>query len=112
MISFIGLFVLLAGALALVCLIVSAIATKKLWVIPVFGVLVFFALIALGILPALVLAPHRSVTLQTSSDSNGAQQISEMTNTIVEVAPFVLAPDWSRIVIVLLLIAFGIGVVA
>src|SRR6478672_9660459 len=111
MISIFALLILFGGGAAVLGLIIFAIASKKLWILPVSGVLVAFALIAFGILPAIVLAPHRSVTVQLPSPAQVAQQVNGMAHTVVQGPPnfnaYISAPNWTRI----LLIAFVLGLI-
>jgi outer membrane biosynthesis protein TonB len=113
MISIFFLLFIFGGGAALLGLIVFAIVSKKLWIIPVGGALLFLGLIALGILPAIALAPHRSVTLQMPSPTQVIGQVSGMTHTVVQGPPnfnaYVSGPNWSRILIFGLLIAFLLG---
>src|SRR5215207_1789427 len=109
MFSFVFLMLLLgAGAVAL-GLIVFAIVSKKLWVIPVAGGLVFLGLIACGLLGALYsTAAHRTVSVQMQAPSQVFDEVNGMSYPVAHGPPnfnsyssgngsvFVSGSHWSR----------------
>src|SRR4051812_23761848 len=107
MISIFVLLLIFGGGAALLALVVFAIASKKLWIIPARGGLLFLGLIAFGFLAYIFLAPmHRTASVQISSPTNAIAGVSEMSHTVVQGPPnfnaYISGPNWSKILIVVL----------
>lgn len=114
MIPIIFLLLLFAGA-AVLGLIVFAIVSKKLWVLPAVAALLFLGLVATGLV-FVGFPTHSTVSVQMAPMNQVAQQMIGMTHTVVQGQPifnaYVSGPNWTRILILGLLIAFLIGLVA
>ncbi len=124
MISFFFLLLLLGGGAAMLGLIVFAIVSKKLWVVPVAGVLMVLGLMAFGLIGSLVVGPsHRNVHTGATAVVDGVGgtshiygEVGGMSHSEFQGPPnfnvhVSRRPDWSLIMMALILIAFIIGIV-
>ncbi len=118
MISIFVLLILFGCGVAVLGLIVFAIASKKLWIIPLGGGLVLAGLIACGLLASIYFtAAHSSVTVQMPSATALAGGVSTVSHTVLNGPPNfnaavpIVGLTWSRIRILMVLGAFFLALI-
>lgn len=120
MVSIFGLLVLFGGGIAFLGLIVFAIASKKLWIIPAAGAPVFFGLIASGLFFGIVIpTAQRGATVQMSSSNDFVEQVGTVSHTVMQAPPNFNAyhginsssPVWIKIFVLLVIGSFVVGLI-
>jgi hypothetical protein len=107
--------ILFAAGATVLGLIVFAIVSKKLLIIPVGFALLFLGLTAIGLVFVGFTAP-RAVSVQMSPSTAVVEQMNQMGHTVMQGPPnfnaYVSGPNWSKILLLAVLIAFVVGLVA
>ena len=121
MISFVFLLLLFAAGAAALGLVVFAIASKRLWIIPVAGGLVFLGLIALGLVGSVFFtARYHGAAVVAPLSSEFVEQVATISHTAAQAPPSfhvssngvnIPRPNWLRIPMFVLLITFVVGMI-